>query len=207
MSTQETVPLWGTAEVHGLEARRTTAEVYAAFYNLYAEAYQDGDGVSSSLLMSPRIIHVDETGDRSQHIVVRQKDSDGLVRPMSRVFYSKTYQLNVPYWPEHFIVATTDGETINQWTVETAHGIYEGRIVQPLHPYDPENETIRLELVKDGVRNKLTFNAATGLGRFGMGNQNAGWILSDVESAHERHRIVPPTEEQVARVGHLAIVS
>lgn len=196
-----------TAEVHGIESRRTSQEVYAAFYNLYAhDSHQDADGVSSTLFLSPRILHFDETDDRSQHIVVRHKDSSKLIRPSHRVFHSKTYQLYLPYDDEDFIVATTDGETIEQWNVQYATGIYEGRIHTVMYPYQPENETVHLNLMRDGEKRKLTFNLATGLGRLDIGNKQVGWILGDEESNSEYQRLTAVSETPVT-LGHLAVVS
>lgn len=208
MSSQEAEPFRVNAEIHGLESRRTTPEVYAAFYNLYAgPAYQDGDGVESSILLGPRVVHIDETQDRSQHLVVRIKEG-------TRYFQSRRERNGdevrhyLPYEASGFIVATTDGTGIERWRVQDVHGVHEGLIDGICNQYQPEKETIHMSVVSEsGNKQKLTFNMATGLGNVNFGQGSLGWILSDLESAHERQRIVPPTEEQVARLGHLAVVS
>lgn len=193
------------ASIHSLELRKQPHEVYEAFYNLYgAEGFVDTDGsTSSGHIIEGRVLHDDMYGQRDVHLIVRQRDGI-LLPPSHRRRYENRIQHLFSYSEETFIVATTDGASIERWQVVNAYGIHEGRIDAILQPYRPENETVHVQLVNSlGNGAELSFNMASGCGTMSLPEGRVGWILGEVESGLERARVMNLT----AVLGHTATAS
>lgn len=192
-------------EIHQIEQYRTPSEVYAAFYELYGgEVLKDvSTGMTSTgMLLDGRVLHIDETADRSTHIIVRRAD----IRTPAVTHLPYRGQPNhcLYYKAKDFMVVTTDGSGIEIWDVKDASGTYEGRIDTILNPYKPERETMTLSLINNSgtEKRKLEFNKATGEGTMNSYGGYGGWILKAEDSRQERNK-----QLAILHLGHKAIAS
>lgn len=199
MNTQE------HASVHTLELRKQPQEVYEAFYNLYgSEEFIDIDGSAShGILINGRVLHDDLSGNRNTHLIVRCRE--GVMLPAGRrQGQGDRVQHVFPYVAETFIVATTDGKSIDRWQTINAYGIHEGKIDTILNPYRPEREMVQLRLVNDlGNHAFLKFNMGLGYGMMTLPEDHSGWILDAADSDVERSRVLATASD----IGHVATAS
>lgn len=209
MSNAETGP--SVADIHHLEAYRSPEEIYDAFYNQYSpETFTDTDGrrVAYSLL-NGRVLHMDETNDRTTHLMVHVKESDQPPRPyLARMIDGQPHCI-FPYANEDFAVITTDGISTVRWRAVHARGLYKGRIDTIRNVYNPDRELVELTLrSEDGQKAAQgMFSKGTGNGMFAEYKQSRGWILSEQESALERSKILLPPAQPVHQLGALAVAS
>lgn len=193
----------GEGEIHQLESRKSPFETYETFYRLYDQPALEKRGFSTILR---RVLHIDETEDRSHHFVVAHANTP--MPPIRRRFgYLKSPNHYVPYNTRDILVASTNGESIIEYDIMNALGSYRAYINDTSHPYNPENERVELALLSGQSRKVISaeFNMATGNGMVHLDGQYCGWILSEVESTKIRELIVPPTV--ISQIGHTAIVS
>lgn len=194
-------------EVHHLESRKSALETYETFYQLYGQSELRQYGFSTIL---NRVLHEDETEDRSTHFVIARADAP---RRQIREHYDRH---GVPvhyitYKPQDIIVASTDGDLITEYDVVSAYGVYRAHLNHTDSKYDPHNETMDLSLLPNFAARsihhviKAEFNVATGHGTVAMGERQCGWVLSDQESKRIRDIILTPSLTQ--NVGHAAIAS
>lgn len=192
-----------SGEVHHLESRKTEVETYETFYRLYDRAALEKRGFTALL---SRVIHIDETEDRSHHFVIAHANKP--MPPIRRRFgHLRTPDHYVPYNPHDILVASTNGESIVEYDVMNAFGSYRAYLNNTSHPYDPANERVELSLLSDLNRQVITaeFNMATGNGMVHLDGEYCGWILSEQESTAIRERILQP--EPVRELGHTALSS
>jgi hypothetical protein len=209
MSAYEQEPI---ASVTQLQKLRTAAETYESFYQLNGLTELQRKGFSTVL---NRVLHIDETEDRSTHFVIAKADD---APRRIREHYNR---LGVPahhiqYNAKDIIVASTDGNLITKYDVVSAHGTYRANLGHGNDNYDPYHETLELSLVADSAKLSIKnliraeFNVATGNGTVEFGGQPRGWILSDRESVRIRDIILTPAlpdSEPVAALGHIATAS
>lgn len=199
-------PTADSGEVHQLESRKSALETYRAFYSIYnQETFLDTNGrMSSDILIGGRALHCDETGDASTHLIIRQYD-DAHYFPGRRRFVNGRPEHIFTYDADGFVVVTTNGNTIDRWHVDNAHGIHSGRIDGVVNQYRPELENVHMQLssADRNTRKELTFNRATGLGTMTLDSKRLGWILGEQDTARQQARIF----ETAPTIGHIATAS
>lgn len=194
-------------EVHQLESRKSALETYETFYQLYGEDALQNYGFSTIL---NRVLHMDETEDRSTHFVIAKAD---VPKRQIREHYDRlgVPAHFIPYKPNDIIVASTDGNLITEYDVVSAYGMYRAHLNDTDSKYDPHYETMELSLLPSmAVRSinhviRAEFNLGTGYGTVAMGERPCGWVLSDQESTRIRNIILTPALTQ--SVGHTAMAS
>jgi hypothetical protein len=178
------------APVTQLQELKTNAETYEAFYRLYEESELLRKGFSVIL---NRVLHIDETKDRSNHLIVAQANVPML--PIRRQYGRGHAPMHyVPYSPGDMIVATTNGESITEYQTLNLHGTYRAHLNGVDQQYDPVYETVDMTLFSD-ITQELTlaqFNMGTGSGIVRLGGLSCGWILDDAVSAKIRQEILSP---------------
>jgi hypothetical protein len=192
-----------SGEVHQIESRKSALDTYETFYRLYDNAALQKRGFRAIL---NRVLHIDETEDRSHHFVVAHAEVPLL--PIRRKYDHKGVPVHhVPYNPGNIMVASTDGESITEYSVLNAHGTYRAHLNGTTHGYDPIHEKLELSLQADVSKKLITagFNMATGDGTVHIEGQYCGWILSEPESARIREFLIP--RPVISELGHAAIVS
>lgn len=197
----------GEGELHYLESKKSSVETYKTFYQLYNPSELKNRGYSTIL---NRVLHIDETNDRSTHFVIAKADA---AHPRIREHYNRhgVPAHTIPYSSRDLLVASTDGTLITEFDVISAHGMYGAMINETDKRYDPYFETMELSLIpslsKFSINNliRAEFNVGTGCGTVAMGERPCAWVLSDAESTRIRNEILEP--ECARDIGHTAIAS
>ena len=174
---QQNQSLTDIGEVHQLESLKSVLETYETFYRLYGPPALQKRGFTPLL---NRVIHIDETEDRSHHFVVAHADKP--MPPIRRKYgYLKSPEHYIPYNSQDMLVASTDGESITEYDIMNAFGTYRAYLNETTHQYDPANERVELALLSDVSKHVITaeFNMASGNGMVHLDGQYRGWILSD----------------------------
>jgi hypothetical protein len=176
-----------------LQELRTATETYETFYQLYGLSELQRKGFSTIL---SRVLHIDETEDRSIHFVVAQANT--LQPPIRRRYNNLRVPMHyIPYNAPDMLVASTNGTSITEYEVVNAEGRYRAHLNSTDQAYNPIHETMELAFTTNAIRRiiKAEFNMATGNGVVGLGEQPCGWILSDGESKSIRDIILTTTPE------------
>lgn len=176
--------------VHRLETRKSAEETYETFYRLYDQSALLKRGFS---IILQRVIHIDETEDRSSHFVVAHAHTPML--PIRRQFDRNHNPAHyIPYNSGDLIVASTNGQAITEYDVLNAHGTYRAYLNNTTHGYNPIHEKVEMTLQSDLAENIVTteFNMATGDGVIHLDGQYQGWILSKRESARIKEDMLYP---------------
>lgn len=185
------------ATVSFLQTRKPDAQTYRDFHELYGVAR------NGAAILLNRVLHIDETNDRSMHLIVtQQKMSGGLMVPIPECLSNETPRYKVGYNPMGTLIATTDGETITKHHTRSVHGIYQRSINRRYHPIF---ERLYVDFVspQGNESGRAEFNLGTGGGNFSIGSRVLGWILGSQESDYLRHLavtsdIVAPLQGTVA---------
>jgi hypothetical protein len=200
MSLLEHEPI---APVTQLQELRTSTETYETFHQLYNPSELKRKGFSTLL---NRVLHIDETEDRSTHFIVAQANVPQ--PPIRRQYDHQRAPLHyVPYNAQDIVIASTDGVSIAEYDVINAYGLYRAHLNSTDHQYDARYEKMYLTFSSDRMKQliKAEFNVATGDGTIELGAQPCAWILSDHESAKIRDIILTPALTNT--LGHTAIAS
>jgi hypothetical protein len=182
---QETI-----ASVTQLHELRTAAETYESFYQLYGLTELQRKGFSTIL---SRVLHIDETEDRSIHFVVAQ--AEVLQLPIRRRYNNLRVPMHyIPYNSSDILIASTNGNSITEYEVVDAEGTYREYLNCTDKQYNPVHETMKLAFTTNAINRliRAEFNVASGNGTVELGEQPCGWILSETESSRIRDIILTP---------------
>lgn len=186
-----------------LQELRTDAETYETFYQLYGAMELQRNGFSTIL---NRVLHVDETEDRSVHFVVAHANI--LQPPIRRQYDARGAPMHrISYNAEDIVVASTNGTSITEYDVVNAYGTYRAHLSPTDQQYNPVHERMELALASYAFKSlvRATFNMATGDGIVELGQQPCGWILSSEESTRIKESVL--ARKVAGELGHTAIAS
>lgn len=199
----------GSIEVSNVEASRAEYEldpaaVYEEFYANYgAGQFKDGDRDLSRILVN-RVFHTDSrdgSSSRDMHLIVRSNPG-----------YRQMWQHNNSsgtirhYGEGDFLVASTNGKDIVEWTV----GAVIGKNPQHNKGYGHNSETFVIDLVDGKTRAELILAPGCDTGTFETlgSNGNKFWMLGGEESKEIRRSILKNLDEAQARsIGAAALSS
>lgn len=183
-----------------LETKKSSAETYRTFYELYGEEPLRKQGTHGWRHVLNRVLHFDQDDSRNVHVVVA-RSNQSINPPMLRRYDARKLPRHlIPYRPNDFMVAATDGQTITAYDVRNAVGIYENHINGIDKHYDPRYEKLRLSLTSEEGKSHAEFQYASGNGVFDLLGYPVGWILSEAESMRLQALVVRD-------IGHAAIAS
>jgi hypothetical protein len=188
------------AHVSHLQARKTNADTYRTFYELYGENRLQELGGHTVL---GRVLHFDVEDTRDVHVVVARANNS-INLPVMRNYD----RLGIPahrlrYRASDFLAAATDGVTIIEYGVQRVEGVYRAHLDGTYHQYDPRYEQVHLNLLSEAGPGRAFFRAAGGDGVFNLQNYPVGWILSQLESNRLREEIL--SSSVVSHLGHTAV--
>ena len=188
------------AAVTQLEAKKSPAETYQTFYDLYGEAALQRRGPSGWHVVLGRVLHFDLNDSGDVHVMVA-RSNESMNLPIRRRYSSLGLPMHeVPYRASDFMVASTDGQGIAVYGVRSVMGIYRNHINGVDKPYNPQYEKLQLRLESEQGASRAEFQYASGDGIFELHGYPAGWILSELESSRIQAGILQG-------IGHAAIAS
>lgn len=185
---------------------RPSHEVYKQFYRTYAvERFVDpidNRRAYKQPVIEGRVLHFDgDEADRSTHLIVRQKR--GISHVISNEDQQGPYE-QIAYAQDSFVVATTDGVSIDRWNVDSVHGIIRGSFDGVTAVYDPNKVLLCFELTNaKAQRATLIFNSAEADGTMEI-DHKVGWILDEQTSRDERIVALQHIPEDIADLGEVA---
>lgn len=177
--------------------------VYMDFYKRYGGKKVDGERVYPEPVIEGRVIHFDDRqNSRDTHIIVRQKR--GLSHAISSANDEEPFTR--VYFPEgSFIVATTDGRSIDEWEVLGVDGVVPGHFDGVQSIYDPTKVLLCFELQRgENERATLVYNSDKGDGTLQVGSE-LGWILDPHTSKEERILALNPVPGDISQLGEKAL--
>lgn len=177
--------------------------VYMDFYKKYGGVKVEGERVYPEPVIEGRVIHFDDReNSRDTHIIVRQK------RNLSHAISSADDEdpFTRVYFPEgSFIVATTNGQSIDEWDVLEADGVVPGHFDGVESIYDPTKVLLCFELQRgENERATLVYNTDKGDGTLQIGGE-LGWILDPHTSKEERILALNPVPGDISQLGEKAL--
>lgn len=185
---------------------RASREVYKQFYKTYgAESFidpLDNRRAYKQPVIEGRVLHFDgDEPDRSTHLIVRQKR--GISHILSNEDHNGPYE-EIAYSDNSFVVATTDGVSIDRWDVTSVHGIIRGAFDGVESVYDPNKVLLCFELKNDREQlATLIFNTAQADGTMEI-DHKVGWILDEQTSLQERIVALQHIPEDASDIGEIA---
>jgi len=204
MSNAEIEP--PVADIYQLEAYRSPEEVYAAFYRDFDSKglTEQGYPVARTLL-NGRVLHVDETNDRSTHILLHVLKGARTL-PVIRQFAGEIPRHILPYSPEDFAAITTDGASITKWQATYAQGTYNYWLDTIHNPYNADRETLEIDFTgSNGKRARLQCNIGKGNGIFMIEDGPTAWILAEDESELERTKLFSLRDRMVQPLAKIVV--
>lgn len=188
------------AAVSQLEHKKSSAETYGTFYQLFGELALQRQGTHGWHTVLSRVLHFDEDDSRDVHVVVA-RNNQSMNLPMVRQYDALGVPMHrVPYRTDDFVVASTDGQAITMYDVRSVTGVYRNHINGIDKQYDAQYEKIRLNLQSEQGGSYGEFQCSSGNGVFELQGYPAGWILSEAESLRMR-------EITLQQLGHAAVAS
>jgi hypothetical protein len=188
------------AAVTQLEAKKTPAETYQTFYELYGEESLSRKGPHGWHVVLNRVLHFDQDDSRDVHVVVA-RDNSSINPPMRRRFNTLGLPMHlVPYAADDYLAASTDGHTITAYDMRQVMGVYSNHINGIDKQYDAAYEKLQLSLMTEQGKSSAEFQYASGEGVFDLQGYPTGWILSERESLNLKPAIFQG-------IGHTAVAS
>lgn len=188
------------AAITQLETKKSPAETYQTFYQLYGEESLDRKGRHGWHIVLNRVLHFDQDDRRDVHVLVARNNSSGNP-PMLRRFNRLGLPAHlIPYPPDDFMVASTDGQDINAYETRQVMGVYRNHINGIDKPYDARYEKLQLTLTSQQGYSTGEFQYVSGNGVFDLQGHPTGWILSEAESSNLRTSVLQG-------IGHAAVAS
>lgn len=173
-------------------------EIYADFYAQFDPTVVAAQG--REIVLS-RVIHTDETDDRSRHIMITRDQHDINPAMMRRFNDLGAPEHVVPYHADAFELIVTNGVRIVHYNLLSVRGIYRAHINGVEKQYDAANETIFMRCDSEaGQTATLNFNCKTGDGVLRPHNEPAGWILSEQESHAVQATVLEAAAQSIAAV-------
>lgn len=173
-------------------------EVYAEFY-----AQLSPEALASRELETvlSRVLHTDETDDRSRHIMLLRQRFDRSPPIIRRLNDIGAPEHLVPYREDAFELFMTDGLRISTYDILSVHGLYRACLNGIDRQYDARNETIFVRCRQEGQHTStLSFNCKTGDGVMNPYTEPTGWILSEQESLSVKNTVLAAAAGSLARV-------
>lgn len=190
------------AAVTQLETKKSRAETYQTFYDLFGE--QALARLRGHIVLS-RVLHFDQDDRRDVHVIIGRHDQS-MNLPIRRHYTELGLPAHrVPYRAEDFMAAATDGCKITSFEVQSVAGIYKNHLNGVDKQYNPEYETLCLRLVSAEGVSSGTFQYGSGNGVFDIQGHPTGWILSEPESLRIRQSVLSPGA--IPDIGHVAVAS
>lgn len=160
------------ASVSHLQERKTRAETYQSFHELYGAEELAKRGAT---ILLNRVLYIDEMYDRSIHVVVAQRDIPGArILPM----LPQRRGILVRYSHAEMLVATTNGETIDDYTVSSVHGVRASMNSRAYY----EQLHLKFTPTRGGCEGSAEFMLGSGDGSFKFGANVVGRVLCREES-------------------------
>lgn len=190
------------AAVTQLETKKSPAETYQTFYELFGDRALMKKGWHMVL---NRVLHFDQDDRRDVHVVLG-RHSQSINPPMFHRRSSLGLPMHlIPYKADDFMAAVTDGQTISPLDVISVTGTYRNHINGIGEQYDPAYEKMQLKLRSGQGIGRAEFQCSTGNGVFDLHEYPTGWILSQQESERQKESILLPLVAQ--NIGHTAVAS
>ena len=188
------------AAVTQLEVKKTSAETYQTFYDLYGQEPLSKRGPRGWHIVLNRVLHFDQDDRRDLHVLIA-RSNNSMNPPMIRRFDKLGLPAHlIPYATDDFMAASTDGQTITAYDMRQVTGIYGDYINGIDKQYDARYEKLQLTLASAEGQSTAEFQYASGEGVFDLHGYPTGWILSEQESLNLKSVVLQG-------IGHAAVAS
>lgn len=188
------------AAVTQLETKKSPAETYKTFYDLYGEASLARKGIYGWHIVLNRVLHFDQDDARDVHVLIARNNASSNPRMQRRYDYLGLPRHLIPYVSSDFMAVSTDGQVITAYDTRRVMGQYRGHINGIDKQYDIRYEKLQLTLESQQGTSAGEFQLASGDGVFDLQGCPTGWILSERESVNLRTAVLQG-------IGHAAVAS
>lgn len=188
------------AAVTQLEAKKTSAETYQTFYDLYGEESLSKRGPHGWHVILNRVLHFDQDDRRDIHVLIA-RNNNSMNPAMIRRFNTLGMPAHlIPYAANDFVAASTDGQIITAYDTRLVTGVYGNYINGIDKQYDAQYEKLQFTLGSAEGQSTAEFQYASGDGVFELHGYPTGWILSEQESLNLKSAVLQG-------IGHVAVAS
>lgn len=177
------------ASISELQEYKSPVETFRAFDDLYSSTELGRYGYS---VLLDRIVHIDGPTVSSIKMVIAQERNSRLLPAIRGHAANGQLTVILPYQETDFVLAMTDGTTITEHEVLSAHSTYHGPVGGVDIKNDPKHEKtfhMAFRHSESTSMSTIDFEIESGEGTVNIANGPFGWILKASESSQRAEQL------------------